>query len=557
GLPPKVVLGLRRATIDSACSAAALVLLAPDLRQELPVLFLRLREAVIERGLPVIEISPVATAMSPLAEVLLLHRPGEAGLVARALMAESDPGSEVGGVGAEAIIRARRLLSGAASRGEPGSTGSDSPAVGQSGTPGDVVVVLGRPSLAESADSVTDAAAALARGGGGGSANSPKATVSFLSALRRGNIHGALDMGLAPGLLPGRVDLQEGRQWFTQAWGSLPENSGLDAAGILAGAASGEVSTIILLGADPLSDFPDATVARAGLAGAQFVVAVDSYLNASSSQADVVLPAAMYSERAGTTTNLEGRVTRLGQKLVAAGLSRPDWVIAAELALELGADLGLETLDGIWDEIERLATAHAGVTRQVLERAASADGVLAPIPATRVQLSGRRNRGPTTDPMAVPGIGSVQHQGADFDAGSIDDVGNDVMLSGMSRPPVVVFEPGRIEVPVPAQDGYALRLVSGRHLYDRGTSVVTSESLVALVDPQRVAVNPYDLDRLGIATGGEVRVRSHRGNLLMQVHGDRSVPRGVAVVGFNLASEGASDLIDSTGLVTDVRLETP
>ena len=35
--------------------------------------------------------------------------------------------------------------------------------------------------------------------------------------------------------------------------------------------------------------------------------------------------------------------------------------------LRLGADLGLESVDGIWAEIERLAPAHAGITRALLE----------------------------------------------------------------------------------------------------------------------------------------------------------------------------------------------
>ena len=46
GLPAELVLGLPRATIDEACQAPVLVTLAGDLREELPVLFLRLREAV-------------------------------------------------------------------------------------------------------------------------------------------------------------------------------------------------------------------------------------------------------------------------------------------------------------------------------------------------------------------------------------------------------------------------------------------------------------------------------------------------------------------------------
>src|SRR5205823_13429182 len=110
-----------------------------------------------------------------------------------------------------------------------------------------VVVVLGRPSMAESETSVVEAAAVLA-------SNLPG--VRFLSALRRGNVHGALDMGLAPGVLPGRVSLDDGRDWYSQEWGLLPEQSGLDTAGILAAVADGRIKTLILLGADPLSDFP-------------------------------------------------------------------------------------------------------------------------------------------------------------------------------------------------------------------------------------------------------------------------------------------------------------
>src|SRR5207302_659540 len=222
---------------------------------------------------------------------------------------------------------------------------------------GDVVVVLGRPSVADSGESVAEAAAVLAEGVPG---------VRFLSALRRGNVHGALDMGLAPGVLPGRVGLDEGREWWSQAWGVIPEERGLDAAGVLTAAAEGRLHALVLLGADPASDFPDPELARHRLAGAGFVVAVDTYLNESSRQADVVLPAAGYAERPGTTTNLEGRVTRMGQKVVPPGVAWPDWMIASELALRVGGDLGFEGIEAIWDEIERYAPSHAGIPRRLL-----------------------------------------------------------------------------------------------------------------------------------------------------------------------------------------------
>src|SRR5205807_6166507 len=187
------------------------------------------------------------------------------------------------------------------------------------------------PSAAESGGSVAAAAGVLADG---------LPDVRFLPALRRGNVMGALDMGMAPGVLPGRVGLDEGREWFSQEWGRLPEERGLDATGILTAAAEGRVRVLVLVGADPLTDFPDRTLARNALAAAGTVVAVDLYRDGTPGRADVVLPAAAYGEKDGTTTNVEGRVTRLSQKVTAPGTARPDWMIAAELAPRIGGDLG-------------------------------------------------------------------------------------------------------------------------------------------------------------------------------------------------------------------------
>ena len=107
---------------------------------------------------------------------------------------------------------------------------------------------------------------------------------------------------------------------------------GLDAAGILAAAAAGEIDLLVLLGADPLADFPDAALAAQAIDRAGVVVALDSFLTASAARADVVLPASMFAEKSGTTTNLEGRVTTVAQRVTAAGTSRADWMVAAELA---------------------------------------------------------------------------------------------------------------------------------------------------------------------------------------------------------------------------------
>ena len=65
---PSVVLGLPRATIDEACApGGTVVLLGPDLKEELPVLYLRLRHAVVEDGVTVVELSPAPTGLDELA----------------------------------------------------------------------------------------------------------------------------------------------------------------------------------------------------------------------------------------------------------------------------------------------------------------------------------------------------------------------------------------------------------------------------------------------------------------------------------------------------------
>ncbi len=307
GLPAEVVLGLPRATIDQAASADTVITLTGDLREELPVLFLRLRSGIVDGHLDLVELSPSATALTRYAAVSLRYAPARATELVRALVAPAETAP-----------------AGADPRPWPGP--------GSCTRAGNVVVVVGRPSLAEDGALVAEAAQVLA-------AALPGAR--FLPALRRGNVHGALDMGLAPGVLPGRVSLEEGRAWFTGAWGSVPGQRGRDTAGILAAAAEEpadgtRVRSLVLLGADPLGDFPDAGLARRALDGAEFVVAVASAPGTVTERADVVLPAAEAHERAGTTTNLEGRVSRLGQKLVPPGQAWPDWMIASELAVAPG-----------------------------------------------------------------------------------------------------------------------------------------------------------------------------------------------------------------------------
>ena len=503
GLPAELLLGLPRATIDEACAPGGTVLvLAPDLKEELPVLFLRLRHAVTRDNARVVEVAPRRSSVSELAAMSLLHLPGAASDVVAAILAGSSA-QAVGGIEPDAIAAAGALLAA-----------------------GPVTVILGRPSVGESADAMVAAAAAI---------HAAHPEVRFLSALRRGNVHGALDMGLTPGLLPGRTSLAAGASWYCESgWATVPASPGLDAHGILDAAAHGKIDVLILLGADPMSDFPDTDLARKALAGAGTVIAIDDFLTRSSEHADVVLAAAGPSETAGTTTNLEGRVSTVAQKITPPGTARADWMLAAEIARLLGADLGLTSPEQIWGEVERVAPSHAGLTWDLLHAPQSRDGVVVGRLATA-----------EAEPVALPSEDDADTPEADGQAASSPP--------GPSRPALLEYV-APVTVDTPAVDGYSLRLVATRKLYDLGVATQHSPNLAGLTPGNDLRLHPHDFDRIGIAPGATVTVTAATGSVSLTAFPDAGIPNGAAAVVVNQPGAGIGALIDAGAAVTDVRV---
>ncbi len=423
---PAGVLAMPRATIADVAAASTIVLLGPDLKEELPVLYLRVRDAVEKRRAKLIEIVPRQGGLTRSAWKSVAYEPGTQVDAVRQALADPEIAAQL----------AR----------------------------GPVVVIAGRANLAESSAATVQALQTLLAG-------VPGATV--LPAFRRGNVVGALQMGMRP------------------------RDGGLDTRGILQAAADGRIECLVLVGADPLSDFPDTDLARRAIAGARRLIAVDTHLSTTSRRADVVLPAAGFGEKGGTTTNLEGRVTTLGRKVTAAGTSRPDWMIAATLAQGLGTDLGYRTVDDITDAIAELVAGCEGVTRAAL--AASPDGVL--------------STNGTIEALAP------------------------------------------VEAQVPVRNSYDHRLVVSRKLYDAAVTTAESPSMAHLAFGQAAFLHPLDLERAGVVAGTDVKLTSSRASAVMRVEADPGVVRGTVWVPFNQPGGNVGDLIDCTAAVTDVRIE--
>ena len=208
------------------------------------------------------------------------------------------------------------------------------------------------------------------------------------------------------------------------------------------------------------------------------------------------------------------------------------------------------------------------------------------------------------DPMATPGIASVDEQGAPLAAGAVVPPGADTRealelereedavagepavhnndeqgsasessdagatgtgagttgTGATGRPALMTIEPGQFEAPpIPRPDGYAFRLVTRRSLYDHGTLVQASPALAGLVPGQQLHLRPKTLEQLGVVDGDEIRIRSSRGELVVPVVADADVPAGYAVLPLNAVAvdePSATVLLDAGTLATKVRLET-
>ena len=454
GLPAEIVLALPLATIAEACNADTVLVVGPDIKEELAILHLRLRGAATKGRTKVVEIGPTPTGIEPYAHRSIRCAPGETAKVLDELLGSDDP-------------LAKQLKEGS------------------------LVVVIGRASLAESEEPTLSLAATIR-------AELPQAT--FLPALRRGNVRGALDMGLAPGILPGRTRLNQPTSALSENWNTVPTSKGLNTTEMLRAAASGDLDTLILIGADPLSDFPDRNLAAEAIQKVKTLIAVDTFVTDSVAQADVVLPATAYGEQGGTTTNIEGRISRLTQKITSPGSTRDDWMIATELAWRLGGDLDLGSKEEIWREIERVAPSHSDVTLERVESSEAHEGIL------------------------------VQRSSIELD------------LPAPATPPVA--------------DGYGLRLVSGRKLWDAATATTYSPSLQPLAEAPTLRVHPNDLQRLGISSGADVRVISTRSTEIITAIADENIERGTAMLPFNQPGGGANRFIDADAMVNDIRIET-
>lgn len=153
------------------------------------------------------------------------------------------------------------------------------------------------------------------------------------------NSQGALDMGVAPNLLPG---------YRKETRPELKSD-----AGVLELIEQGKVKALIIADEDMLRRYPDRERLVKAMRNVEFVVVMDQFYTQTCLEADVILPTTTAAAKSGTFTNLEGRVQRLKQVITPPGQARSLSDIFCELAAKMGKEFPFKNSGDVTREIEK------------------------------------------------------------------------------------------------------------------------------------------------------------------------------------------------------------
>jgi formate dehydrogenase major subunit len=335
-----------------------------------------------------------------------------------------------------------------------------------------------------------------------------------LNPLRgQNNVQGGGDMGAIPNRLPGFQDIEtddEAVSKFERTWSvELPRRYGLHMTEMFEAIDRGEMTTMFVLGENPIQSDADAEHVRHLFDKLEHVVVQDIFLTKTAEVADVVLPAsASWCEAEGTVTNSERRVQRVRAALKPPGNARDDTRILVDLAARLGHRWEYGSSEDIWNELRSLAPNHAGMSYRRLEELGGiqwpcfSEDELEPS-----YLHGRLWKDPVEGPKAV------------FHA--VDD-----------DPPTEELS-----------EEFPLRLTTGRRLDSFNTGVQTGGYTSPLRRGEELELSSADAEQLGVTSGDRVRIFSRRGSVVAPVRVDRALRPGLAFMTFHFPDEVETNIL--------------
>jgi len=334
------------------------------------------------------------------------------------------------------------------------------------------------------------------------------------------NVQGACDMGGLPNVYPAYqpVTNEEARKKFESAWGaSLSPKIGMTVTEMTPGILDGKIKALYILGEDPVMSDPDTTHLRHCLEECDFIVLQEIFPTETSPYADVLLPGVSFAEKSGTFTNTERRIQMVRKALEPLGNAREDWRIIAEVAKQILAGGNRKINGGVhahWDyentaqimvEIAALAPSYAGVNHERLER-------------------GETFQWPVKD---------------------LTHTGTPILHIGKFARGLGKFTP--IEHVPPAElpdDQYPMILSTGRVLYHwhGGEMSRRAKGLLEIYSKPLIEVNCEDAEKLGINGNKRVKVSSRRGSIEAEALVTDRIPPGMVFGNFHFPEASINNL---------------
>ena len=286
------------------------------------------------------------------------------------------------------------------------------------------------------------------------------------------------------------------RFWNT---GNIAVAPGYPAVELFEAIYEGKVKAVWIMGTNPLVSLPNADRVKQALQRCDFVVVSDCIANTDTTAlGHVLLPAQGWSEKDGTVTNSERRISRQRALFQPAGQAKPDWWIITQVARRMGFAQAFP-----YEQPVDIFREHAALSG--FENGGRRDFDLSGLSGVTADAYDR------LVPVQWP-VTKNRPQGTQrfFSDGSF--------FTASGKAQFIAVAP---KLPVNApNDDYPLVLNTGR-LRDQWHTM-TRTALAVKLNQHRpepfVEIHPLDADRYGLVAHGLAKVVSQWGHLLARVH---------------------------------------
>ncbi|MEZ9510535.1 molybdopterin oxidoreductase family protein [Vibrio breoganii] len=168
-----------------------------------------------------------------------------------------------------------------------------------------------------------------------------KAGCGPFSVTGQPNAMGGREIGALANTLTAHMEFDnpEHLQLVSDYWqtDTLATQPGLKAIDMFDAIDSGKIKAVWIMATNPMVSLPNSDKIRSALEKCPLVVVSDCIADTETSRlADVVLPAQGWSEKSGTVTNSERRISRQRRILPSPGEAKPDWWIISQVAQKMG-----------------------------------------------------------------------------------------------------------------------------------------------------------------------------------------------------------------------------